>query len=61
MHTIFRILFLQNTWLTSTPCEFLQTLELVGQLTASLNRFYKKEIAIKSISYLGSEIWNDLN
>ena len=46
---------------TSTPCEFLQTLGLVGQLTASLNCFYKKEIAIKSISYLGSEIWNDLN
>ena len=23
--------------------------------------FYKKEIARKSISYLGSKIWNDLN
>ena len=43
------------------PCKFQQTLGNVGQLTVSLYLFIKKEIARKSISYLGSKIWNDLN
>ena len=45
----------------STPCEFRQTLGNVGQWTVSLYLFIKKEIARKSISYLGSKIWDDLN
>ena len=33
-----------------------------GRLTdSSVVPFYKKEIARKSISYLGPKIWNDLN
>ena len=42
-------------------CQFLKTLGDLDQLTFLLYRFYINEIARKSISYLGSKIWNDLN
>ena len=56
-----RMIFLQNIRVISTPYGFLQTREHVGQLAVLLYLVIKKEIARKSISYLGSKIWNDLN
>ena len=44
---------------TSSSYETLQTSGHTGQLAVVL--FYKTENARKSISYLGYEIWNDLN
>ena len=40
----FKMPFLQNIWVISTPCKFLQTLGLVGQLTVSLYLFIKKKL-----------------
>ena len=56
-----RMIFLQNIMVISTPYGFLQTWQHVGQLAVLLYLVIKKKIARKSISYLGSKIWNDLN
>ena len=55
------MLFPQNIWVISTPSRFSPNIRTCWSTYSFVVPSYKKEIARKSIFYLGPKIWNNLN